>query len=178
MGEARTPAGGEEIAAAESGDILQMFSRSSIMGDINVTPMVDVMLVLLIIFMVVTPALVAGFQAQLPQGIHLKDRPEEEGRTSLGVDAMGAYYLNKQPLSACTAARRADPAGRQRCAAQLQQALARQFRAHPQDRVLFLRVDRGLKYQEVIDVMQLAKSSGARVIAAITETRVDDDGDK
>lgn len=170
--------GGGEIAAAESQDILKVFSRSSIMGDINVTPMVDVMLVLLIIFMVVTPALVAGFQAQLPQGSNLKDRPEEEGRTSLGVDAFGAYYLNKQPLRACTAEQRAQPAGRRQCAAELQNALAAEFRAHSQDRVLFLRVDRSLKYQEVIDIMNLAKNSGARVIAAVTETRVEDDSDE
>ena len=178
MGQSEIPgASGEEIAAAESQDILKVFSRSAIMGDINVTPMVDVMLVLLIIFMVVTPALVAGFQAQLPQGINLKDRPEEEGRTSLGVDANGAYYLNKQTLRACTAERRADPAGRRECAVELRNALIEQFRAHPQDRVLFLRVDRSLKYQEVIDIMRLAKDSGARVIAAVTETRVDADAD-
>ena len=161
MVQAGTPgAGGEEIAAAESQDILKVFSRSSIMGDINVTPMVDVMLVLLIIFMVVTPALVAGFQAQLPQGINLKDRPEEEGRTSLGVDAMGAYYLNKQPLRACTAQQRANSTGRQECAVDLRNALIQEFRAHPQDRVLFLRVDRSLKYQEVID--QFPDTSYAR----------------
>ena len=106
MVEAHGQVSGGEVAAAESQDILKVFGRSSIMGDINVTPMVDVMLVLLIIFMVVTPALVAGFQAQLPQGINLKDRPEEEGRTSLGVDAFGAYYLNKAPLRACTAEQR------------------------------------------------------------------------
>ena len=169
---------GGEIAAAESQDILKVFSRSSIMGDINVTPMVDVMLVLLIIFMVVTPALVAGFQAQLPQGINLKDRPEEEGRTSLGVDAFGAYYLNKAPLRACTAERRADATGRQECAVELRNALAAEFQAHPQDRVLFLRVDRSLKYQEVIDIMNLAKNSGARVIAAVTETRVEENGEE
>lgn len=178
MAESQIPlSGGDQIAAAESQDILKVFSRSAIMGDINVTPMVDVMLVLLIIFMVVTPALVAGFQAQLPQGINLKDRPEEEGRTSLGVDANGAYYLNKQTLPACTAERRADPAGRQQCALDLRTALIEQFRAHPQDRVLFLRVDRSLKYQEVIDIMGLAKDSGARVIAAVTETRIEEDGE-
>src|SRR5688572_10871859 len=73
------------------------FERSEVMGDINVTPMVDVMLVLLIIFMVVTPALVAGFNAQLPQGLNLKERPEQEERTTLGIDAGGTYYHNTRP---------------------------------------------------------------------------------
>src|SRR5438132_8602824 len=74
---------------------------TNVMGDINVTPMVDVMLVLLIIFMVVTPAIVAGFNAQLPYGAHLKTRPEKEDRTVLGIDAQGWYYINKKPVAGC-----------------------------------------------------------------------------
>ena len=66
----------------------------------NVTPMIDVMLVLLIIFMVVTPALLAGFNAQPPQGQNLKDHPEdEENDQVLGIDKDGNYYLNKKPIS-------------------------------------------------------------------------------
>src|SRR3982751_6129018 len=66
----------------------------------NVTPMIDVMLVLLIIFMVVTPALLAGFNAVPPQGINLKDHPEdEENDQVLGIDRDGNYYLNKKPIS-------------------------------------------------------------------------------
>jgi biopolymer transport protein ExbD len=155
----------------EGGEILAAFDRSAIMGDINVTPMVDVMLVLLIIFMVVTPALVAGFQAQLPVGLNLKERPEEEGRTVLGIDAGGAYYLNTRPVSGCGAPDRAGAAGRTRCAAEIRGHLAGEFAAHPQDRVLFVKADKGLKYQEMIDVMRLAKESGARVVAAVTEQR-------
>ena len=153
----------------EDGGILAAFDRSAIMGDINVTPMVDVMLVLLIIFMVVTPALVAGFQAQLPVGLNLKERPEEEGRTVLGIDAGGAYYLNTRAMAQCGAADRSTPAGRERCAAGVRTRLAAEFQAHPQDRVLFVKADRGLKYQEMIDVMRLAKEAGARVVAAVTE---------
>src|SRR3569832_1079254 len=67
---------------------------------LNVTPMIDVMLVLLIIFMVVTPALLAGFNAQPPQGQNLKDHPEdEENDQVLGIDKDGNYYLIKKPFS-------------------------------------------------------------------------------
>jgi biopolymer transport protein ExbD len=163
----------------EGGDILAAFDRSAIMGDINVTPMVDVMLVLLIIFMVVTPALVAGFQAQLPVGMNLKERPEEEGRTVLGIDAGGAYYLNTRAVPTCGAPDRTSAEGRARCAAEVRGRLAAEFQAHPQDRVLFVKADRGLKYQEMIDVMRLAKESGARVVAAVTEqTPVEDDAEE
>ena len=126
---------------------------TNVMGDINVTPMVDVMLVLLIIFMVVTPLITAGFQAQLPQGIHLKSRPEEDTRVVLGIDREGNYFLNKRQI------RREDALN----------LLTAEFNARPQDKVLYVKADRNLKYQEVLDVMGIARDSGARVIGAITE---------
>ena len=126
---------------------------SNVMGDINVTPMVDVMLVLLIIFMVVTPALMSGFQAQLPMGENLKERPDEEGRVTLGIDIQGAYYLNRAPISKEDA-----PA-----------LLKAAFDARPQDKVLFLKADKGLAYSEVLAAMKVARDSGARVVAAVSE---------
>jgi biopolymer transport protein ExbD len=137
---------------------------TNVMGDINVTPMVDVMLVLLIIFMVVTPLITAGFQAQLPVGEHLKSRPEEETRVVLGIDKDGNYFLNKRPI------RREDA----------KNLITAEFTARPSDKVLYVKADRNLKYQEVIDVMKLARDSGARVIGAITEqtpgTKSEDEG--
>jgi biopolymer transport protein ExbD len=56
--------------------------NDDLQGEINVTPMVDVMLVLLIIFMVVTPALLQGFTATLPQGANLIERPADEARVT------------------------------------------------------------------------------------------------
>src|SRR5688572_481984 len=124
---------------------------TNVMGDINVTPLVDVMLVLLIIFMIVTPTIVAGFQAQLPVGAHLKARPEEDDRTILGIDAEGNYYLNKKPI------RREDA----------EQLLKAEFLRHPDDKVLFVKADAGIKYGEMMAAMDIAKKSGARVIAAV-----------
>src|SRR6266576_3213785 len=54
----------------------------------NVTPMIDVMLVLLIIFMLVIPAITAGFQAVPPTGVNLKPHPEEDQDQVLGLDAI------------------------------------------------------------------------------------------
>jgi len=74
-------------------------SGGGVKAEPNVTPMIDVMLVLLIIFMVVTPALLAGFNAQPPQGQNLKDHPEDtENDQVLGIDKDGNYYLNKKPI--------------------------------------------------------------------------------
>ena len=128
-------------------------SGAPVIADINVTPMVDVMLVLLIIFMVVTPALLAGFQAQLPQGTYLKERPEEELRTVLGIDRAGNYYLNKRAVP-----KDAVPV-----------MLVDEFARHPTDKVLFIKADRELAYGEIMQAMDMARSAGARVVAAVAE---------
>ena len=124
---------------------------TNVMADINVTPLVDVMLVLLIIFMIVTPALLAGFQAQMPEGVHMKARRDDPERTTLGIDANGQFYLNKTPI------RKSD----------LQPQLEAEFKRHPDDKVLFLKADKRVKYQQVLDAMNTAKLSGAFVIEAI-----------
>jgi biopolymer transport protein TolR len=130
---------------------------ANVMADINVTPMVDVMLVLLIIFMVVTPTIVAGVQAQLPQGQNLKARQiaNEDERTTLGIDVAGNYYLNKKPI------RKEDALN----------LLIQEFQRHPQDKVIFVRADRNLRYQEILDAMVIARDAGARVFAAVSESK-------
>ena len=137
------------------GDTSTEENASGVMGDINVTPMVDVMLVLLIIFMIVTPAIMAGFQATLPEGAHLKARPEEEDRTTFGVDKQGAWYINKKPI------RKEDA----------EKLLTAEFLKHPDDKVLFVKADKNLKYGQLVEVMDLAKKAGAAVFAAVTDSK-------
>ena len=71
---------------------------SAVKSEPNVVPMIDVMLVLIIIFMVVLPALTSGFTANPPQGINLKSHPEEDTDQVLGIDRDGNYYINKRPI--------------------------------------------------------------------------------
>src|SRR5688572_23846122 len=130
-------------------------SDSSVMGDINVTPLVDVMLVLLIIFMIVTPAIMAGFQAQMPEGAHLRARPDEEDRTTFGVDKQGNWFLNKKPIAKADA----------------QKLLEAEFLKHPDDKVLFVKADKNLKYGQLIEVMEIAKKAGVAVFAAVTDSK-------
>src|SRR3979409_513474 len=63
-------------------------------ANINVTPMIDVMLVLLIIFMIVTPAITAGFQATIPRAKNPDAREEGEGEVRLGIDRDGKFYID------------------------------------------------------------------------------------
>jgi biopolymer transport protein ExbD len=121
----------------------------------NVVPMIDVMLVLLIIFMVVTPALAAGFQAIPPQGINLKAHPEEDADQVLGIDKAGAYYINKRPLAT----------------EKLAETLKNIFDARTVDKILYIKADKDLPYAKVLDAMDIASKAGVRVVGAISDQK-------
>ena len=140
-----------------------------VLADINVTPLVDVMLVLLIIFMVVTPALMAGFQAEMPTGLNLISKPDDPERTTVGIDAEGAYYVNKKPVASCGARTIGSDAAPD-CRAEMQRILQAEFERHPDDRVMFVRADAGLQYGELLQVMDIGRDAGAVVLAAVTES--------
>jgi biopolymer transport protein ExbD len=118
----------------------------------NVVPMIDVMLVLLIIFMVVLPALTAGFTAIPPQGINLKSHPEEDTDQVLGIDQDGNYYLNKRLIPL-------DSIG----------PLLKEIYANRDDFVLYIKADKNLPYSKVIDAMDIASRNGVRVVGAVSE---------
>jgi biopolymer transport protein TolR len=128
-------------------------STAGIKAEPNVTPMIDVMLVLLIIFMIVVPALNAGFNAQPPKGTNLKGHPEEDGDQVLGIDAVGQYYLNKKPI------RNED----------LGADLKSIYDARTEDKILYVKADRNLDYGKVLTALDVAARNGVRVTGMITE---------
>lgn len=130
-------------------------NESGVMGDINVTPLVDIMLVLLIIFMIVTPLIAAGFVARMPEGAHLKARKDDPERTTFGIDQKGDWFINTKPI------RKEDA----------QKLLEQEFLKHPDDKVLFVKADRNLKYGDMLAVMEVAKKAGVAVVAAVTDSK-------
>jgi biopolymer transport protein TolR len=118
----------------------------------NVVPMIDVMLVLLVIFMVVTPALASGFSAEPPAGVNLKAHPEEEFDQVLGIDKYGQYYLNKQKIENGA----------------LGDSLTNIYTGRDQA-ILYLKAHRELPYEIVQQAWNVASRSGVRVVAAITD---------
>ena len=128
-------------------------SDSEVKAEPNVTPMIDVMLVLLIIFMLVIPAINAGFNAVPPQGQNLKPHPEEDADQVLGIDASGAYYLNKKPI-------------KNEDLASLLKAI---YEERTEDKILFLKAHNQLKYEKVIDALDIAAKNGVRVTGMITD---------
>ncbi|MEZ5287681.1 MAG: biopolymer transporter ExbD [Vicinamibacterales bacterium] len=73
-------------------------AKGGIKSDINVTPLVDVMLVLLIIMMIVAPLLQKGADVKLPVAAYSSDKPETQGQTVVAVDSQGRFFVNGVPV--------------------------------------------------------------------------------
>ncbi len=127
--------------------------RRAPMAEINVTPMVDVMLVLLIIFMVTAPLLVAGVPVDLPE-TKAGALDQEQKPVQISLDPSGAMYVDDAPVAL-------DGLGAE---------LAR-LKASSQEEGgprIFLRADRGLDYGRVMEVMGELNAAGLRRIALVS----------
>ena len=126
-------------------------------SDINVTPLVDVVLVLLIIFMVVTPMLNVGYDLDVPQKMDDVDIPDEVIQDQLIVTYTkeGDVYINKDPV-----AREA-----------LEQTLSNILSGRSKKTVFFAAA-RELNYGDVVNAMDDVRSAGAEAIGLVTDDRL------
>jgi len=127
--------------------------RRTPMSEINVTPMVDVMLVLLIIFMVTAPLLATGVQVDLPE---TKAAPLDQDREpiAISIDASGAVFVDETPVP------------NEALGARLQQlAASSSEEGGPR---IFLRGDRALDYGRVMAVMGEINRAGLRRISLVS----------
>jgi biopolymer transport protein TolR len=124
--------------------------RRRFMAEINVIPLVDVVLVLLIIFMVTAPMLYRGLDITLPRSTTNTIKPEE--RVVLTIERDRTIYLDKDPV----------PLG------QLQQRLTALHRKSPEVSV-FLRADRDVPYGTVVQVMDGVKKAGIDKLGMVTD---------
>ena len=72
---------------------MNLGGKGGVKSDINVTPLVDVMLVLLIIMMIIAPMLQKGVDVKLPTASNTTDKPETQDQTVVAVDASGRMFL-------------------------------------------------------------------------------------
>ena len=126
-------------------------SGSDTISQINVTPLVDVMLVLLVIFMVTAPILQQGVQVNLPQ-VRAVALTGEDDQLVVSLNAQGRVYLNDTAL------------GTSELLSKLQAIL----RERP-DRQVFLRADTQVPYGEVMKVMASVRQAGVQRLGMITE---------
>ncbi len=124
------------------------------MAEINVTPLVDVMLVLLVIFMVTAPMMQQGVQVNLPKADTKAMTPAEES-VVVSVDKNGKVFIDKEEV----------PAGN------LRKRLAAMFVTRAKKEV-FLKADAGVPYGEVVRTMADIKGAGIERLGMVTEPAV------
>ena len=133
----------------------------------NVVPMIDVMLVLLIIFMIVTPIISAGMQATMPHAKEVETRAEEDGDIVLGIDTRGRYYLDPGTGETGVICREGDASCDQE--ALLEEYLTRIYTARTIDKILYMRAHNELPYGVIQDAVEICRVSGVRVLANIAD---------
>ena len=124
-------------------------SHGGFTSEPNLTPMIDVLLVLLIIFMVIVPTARKAIDVQLPDPTPAPTASPNTDQIVLEVQKDGTYLINKQPV----------PAG----AAGLNQMLHQTFDTRP-EKIMFVKGDPQAKYQQVIQAMDVARGAGVKVI--------------
>jgi len=138
----------------------------AVAADINVTPMIDVMLVLLIIFMIVTPAITAGIQATIPRAINPESKEEADGEIRLGIDKDGKFFIDiTNPATGHYSGMRFVND------ADVEEKLRQLYAARTVDKILYLKADENLEYARVQEAVELARKAGVRVIGAISDQK-------
>jgi len=135
-------------------------AASGAMSDINITPLIDVMLVLLIIFMVVTPLAQMGLDISLPQPPP-PNQPEQKSQSNQVVLALeeGVITLNKNPV-----------------AIEELEARLRDVYQSRSDKTIFVRATGTVPYGRVVQAMDLAKAAGVERIGIISDKMIEEAG--
>ena len=124
-------------------------------SEINVTPMCDVMLVLLIIIMIIAPLLQKGVDVTLPEAANTNDKPENDEQTVLAVTADGRFYVDQVPIRETELLTR------------IQSALDRKL-----ERILLIKADEDATYGSVMAIMDQLQRAGIEDIGLITERKL------
>src|SRR5881392_2241234 len=130
-------------------------AKGGLKADINVTPLVDVMLVLLIIMMLIAPMLQQGVAVTMPESVFRTDKPDTQDQTVVTIDAVNHFYVNAIPVQ------KDDLIGR------VQTALE-----DKKEKIVYLKGDKDAKYSAIMDAMDALRKAQIENIALITERKI------
>ena len=128
--------------------------KGGIKADINVTPLVDIMLVLLIIMMLIAPLLQKGVNVRLPLADNTTEKPSTQDQTVVHVDAQKGLYVNNIQVSESEAVDRIKVALEEKA-----------------ERVVYLKADTDAPYSAIMNMMDKLRENGIENVALITESR-------
>jgi biopolymer transport protein TolR len=129
-------------------------AKGGVKSDINVTPLVDVMLVLLIIMMLVAPMLQQGVSVKLPTATNTVDKPEVQGQTVIAIAKDKGLYLNAKQI------------GEGELATKVTELLE-----NSKDKVVLIKADEEVEYSAVMSAMDQLRQAGIEDIGLITERK-------
>jgi biopolymer transport protein ExbD len=129
-------------------------AKGGLKADINVTPLVDVMLVLLIIMMLIAPMLQQGVPVTLPTAGNTAEKPDTQVQTVVAIDARGHFYVNSLPVPDTD------------LIARVQHALDEK-----KEKIVYVKGDKDAKYSAVMDVMDAFRKAQIENIALITDPK-------
>ena len=139
---------------------MQVGEKSGAMNsEINITPLADVMLVLLIIVMLIAPLLQKGVDVTLPEAANTTDKPENDTQTVLAVTADGRFYVDSTQTT------------EQEMLTTVQTTLERKF-----EKIVLIKADQDSQYADVMAVLDRLQRAGIEDIGLITERKVGSGG--
>jgi biopolymer transport protein TolR len=132
---------------------VQLGGGGGVKSDINVTPLVDVMLVLLIIMMIVAPMLQQGVSLNLPVANFSVDKPETQGQTVVGIDRAKRFYVGIKQVS------------KDELINEVNHALESK-----KEKVVIIKADKDVEYGAVMEAMDQLRMGGIEDMGLITNT--------
>ena len=128
-------------------------------SEINITPLADVMLVLLIIVMLIAPLLQKGVDVTLPEAANTSDKPENDSQTVLAVTADGRFFVDSAQTT------------EQELLTVVQTVLERKF-----EQIVLIKADQDAQYADVMAILDRLQRAGIEDIGLITERKVGSGG--
>src|SRR5436190_11099188 len=129
-------------------------AKGGVKSDINVTPLVDVMLVLLIIMMLVAPMLQQGVAVRLPTASNTTDKPETQEQTVLAISKDKSFFLNAKPVQESEMATRLN-----------------ELLENKKEKIVLIKADEEVEYSAVMTAMDQLRQAGIEDIGLVTDPK-------